>query len=222
MLSTQNLRIILAALSLAISSFTEAGVITANFDDLPSLPGVTSATSLSSANNNSLTYDGIVWDSGLSVAGDQYRISQSGPTYGIPNSGHYFVTNNNGGSVSVMTSLPLIGAWFGRNEYYGFGGGADQITIVALSGNTALSSVVFNLPETHPGQPEPLSFVDTSAFLALSGITGYRIDSHAPSQFQVNWIADDFQFVPNPNTWTLFIAALPGWLFLKRRQHKPC
>ncbi|UUZ56330.1 hypothetical protein LP419_14615 [Massilia sp. H-1] len=47
---------------------------------------------------------------------------------------------------------------------------------MALNGALELASVEFDLPESHPGQPEPLTFVDTSAFGALSGITGYRID----------------------------------------------
>jgi hypothetical protein len=222
-----ELRIGLAAIGLvifAIANPAQASVITATFDDLPTSPAQDSATGLQFANNNSLDYNGVLWDSGFSVVGDQYQVSPpSGPDYGIPHSGHYFVTNENGGSVTLTTNLLLTGAWFGQNEYYGFGGGANQVTIVALSGSTDLASVVFDLAENHPGQPEPLAFVDTSAFAALSGITGYRIDLHGPNQYAVNWVADDFQFtqaasVPSPGTLALLAAALPGWMGLRRRQ----
>jgi hypothetical protein len=214
--------ILSAAALLAVSA--QAHSATATFDDLPTPPAVTSATSLPNANNGGLTYSGATWDPLFSVVGDEYRISSTGPLFGIPHSGHYFLSNGNGeDGLTIATSQILTGAWFGRNEYYGFGGGADQITLVALSGNTVLQSVVFDLPETHPGQPEPLSFVDTSAFAALSGITGYRIDRHAPGPFANNWVADDFQFspanpVPEPGTGWLFGLALAGLgRFAKRR-----
>ncbi len=221
-----EIRIGLAALGLAIVATANASVITATFDDLPTPPALNSATGLQFANNNSLDYNGVLWDSGFSVVGDQYKVDPpAGPDFGIPHSGHYYVTNENGGSVTLTTDLLLTGAWFGQNEYYGYGGGADQITIVALSGSNDLASVVFDLLEAHPGQPEPLAFVDTSAFAGLSGITGYRIDLHGPNQFSVNWVADDFQFtqaaaVPSPGTLALLAAALPGWMGLRRWQSR--
>jgi hypothetical protein len=204
------------------------GDIIATFDDLPTPPPLDGATGLQSANNNSLVYGGIAWDSGFSVVGDQYRVNPlpnppPNPVFGIPHSGHYFVTNGNGDSgLTITTGLVLTGAWFGRNEYYGFGGGADQVTIVAMSGSTDLASVVFDLPpETHPGEPNPMSFDDLSRFAALSGITGYRVDRHAPSQFAVNWVADDFQFVsvvPEPGSLALSASALPAVAVLLRRR----
>lgn len=220
-------RIALVAIGLAIAltaNPARASVITATFDDLPTPPALNSATGLQFANNNSLDYSGVLWDSGFRVVGDQYKVDPvAGPDFGLPHSGQYFVTNENGGSVTLTTSLLLTGAWFGQNEYYGYGGGADQITIVALSGSTDLASVVFDLLETHPGQPEPLAFVDTSAFAGLSGISGYRIDRRAPNQYAVNWVADDFQFtraayVPSPGTLALLGAVVPGWIGLRRRQ----
>ena len=61
-----------------------------------------------------------------------------------------------------------------------------------------LASVSFALPETHPGEPEPLSFVDTGSFAGLTGITGYTIDHTTPTSFADNWVADDFQFITVP------------------------
>jgi hypothetical protein len=222
-----EIRIGLAVFGLALvatANLAQASVITATFDDLPTPPALNSATGLQFANSNSLDYNGVHWDSGFRVVGDQYKVDPpAGPDFGIPHSGHYYVTNENGGSVTLTTDLLLTGAWFGQNEYYGYGGGADQITIVALSGSSDLASVVFDLLETHPGQPEPLAFVDTSAFAGLSGITGYRIDIHAPNQYAVNWVADDFQFtqaaaVPSPGTLALLVAGLPGWMGFRRWQ----
>lgn len=225
--TTIEIRIGLAVFGLTIAataSLARASVITATFDDLPTPPALNSATGLQFANNNSLEYKGVHWNSGFRVVGDQYKVDPpAGPDFGIPHSGHYYVTNENGGSVTLTTDLLLTGAWFGQNEYYGYGGGADQVTIVALSGGNDLASVVFDLLDTLPGEPEPLAFVDTSAFAGLSGITGYRIDIHAPSQYAVNWVADDFQFtraaaVPSPGTLVLLAAVLPGWMGLRRRQ----
>jgi PEP-CTERM motif len=130
--------------------------------------------------------------------------------------------------VTMTTGLTMTGAWFGRNEYFGFGGGADQVTIVAMSGATDLRSVVFNLPpEIVPGVAPPMSFVDLSSFAGLSGITGYRIDRRAPSQFAVNWVADDFTFatatvaaVPEPGTLALMASALPALAVIVWRKRR--
>ncbi len=197
---------------LAAAPLAHADVV-ATFDDLPLPPALNAATGLQYTNAfNSLEYQGILWDARLSVAGDEYRVDPpAGPVFGIPKSGHYFVANQDGSSgLLITTNLILDGAWFGRNEYYGFGGGADQITLVALAGATELASVVFDLPETHDGQAEPLSFVDTSSFADLSGITGYRIDRHAVGQYGVNWVADSFQFrdLPEPGSALLVASAL--------------
>ena len=67
-----------------------------------------------------------------------------------------------------------------------------------------------NLPENNPGQPEPLQMMNTSAFVALSGITGYRIDRHEPAQYRDSWIGDSFVFqspVPEPpSPWLLALG----------------
>ncbi|MCY2965000.1 MAG: hypothetical protein NT069_15415, partial [Planctomycetota bacterium] len=135
---------------------TYAGVAT--FDDLPTPGATNSSVGLFYANGNSSTYQGVVWDSRLSVVGDQYRIDTGtpGPVYGLPHSGHYFLTNAgvSNDQILLSTNQLLTGAWFGQNAYYGFSNGADQVTIFALHNSTVLGSVVFDLPAPSvAGQP---------------------------------------------------------------------
>lgn len=210
-----SLRLAVCA-TMLIASASHASVV-ATFDDLDAPPAPDSATGLQYTNAfNSLVYQGVTWDARLSVVGDQYRVGgPSGPLFGVPHSGHYMLTNHSGQSgMLITTGLVLTGAWFGRNQYYGYSeGGADQVTIVALNGATELGAVVFDLPENNPGLPEPLSFVDTSSFAALSGITGYRIDRRELGSQSGNWVADDFRFdpvrqVPEPGSLALLLAGL--------------
>lgn len=197
--------------------------VTLGFDDLPTAPAINSATGLFFANNDSASYGGVVWESGFTVAGSEYRVDTGsivdpvrppGPLFGIPRSGQYFLTNSGNGvsndAMLLTTSLVLTEAWFGRNEYYGFGGGADQITIHAMAGVASLGSVSFELPELNPAQPEMLGKVDTSVFKSLAGITGYRIDRRELGSQSGNWVADDFTFVtavPEPGV-ELLLAGL--------------
>ncbi|MES2315895.1 MAG: PEP-CTERM sorting domain-containing protein [Pseudomonadota bacterium] len=210
----KSLKLALAA-SVFLASASQAGVV-ATFDDLDAPPALDSASGLQfTSATNSLDYKGVTWDEDFVVVGDAYRVASDGPLFGLVHSGHYFVTNQSGKSgLTISTDQVLTGAWFGRNQYYGFSeGGADQITIVALAGATELGMVVFDLPEFHTGLPEPLSFVDTGSFAALSGITGYRIDRRELGILSGHWVADDFQFeaaqpVPEPGSAPLLLAGL--------------
>jgi hypothetical protein len=206
-------------LCLGFAVQSQAGLIT--FDDLPSPPATDSLTGLSFANGASALYQGVTWDSRVTVVGDAYRVDTGtpGPLFGIPHSGHYFITNGGADNDGILltTGQVLLGAWFGRNEYYGFGSGADRVTINALSGATVLASVVFDLPAPSvAGQPGLMGFADTSAFAGLTGITGYRIDRHELGTESGNWVADDFSFaaasVPEPPSSLLLVLGLlaPG------------
>jgi hypothetical protein len=217
---SNSLRFISVILAFVATGTTQAGVL-ATFDDLASPPPLNDKTLLSVANNNNSIYDGIQWDTRFLVIGDEYKLGSSSPFFGIPHSPHYYVTNGSDGAsgLTITTGLVLTGAWFGRNQYYGFGAGADQVTIVALSGATQLSSVVFDLPITNPGLPEPLSFVNTGIFGTLSDITGYRIDRRDIGGG--HWAADDFQFsnafaVPEPGTLPLVLCGILYGLFKRK------
>jgi hypothetical protein len=167
------------------------------------------------------------------VFGDAYRVDPpSGPLFGIPHTGHNAVRNGEGivngeltnDGITLTTSMLLLGAWFGRNEYYTYGGGADEVTIHALGTGGILASLSFGLPETHPEAPEPLSFFDTSSFAGLTGIVGYRIDRHELGEQTGNWVADDFVFapVPEPEQYALMALGLPlaTWLARRRRSSR--
>jgi hypothetical protein len=211
---------------------SQAGLIT--FDDLPSPPATDGATGLFFANNKSALYGGVTWDPRVNVVGDAYRVDTAtpGPLFGIPHSGDFFITNGgeDNDGILLTTDQVLLGAWFGRNEYYGFGSGADRVTINALGGATVLDSVVFDLPApSSVGQPGLMGFADTGRFSGLTGITGYRIDRHELGSQTGNWVADDFSFAPvstpEPSSLRLSIIgllALNGKLLMTaiRRRNK--
>ena len=100
--------------------------------------------------------------------------------------------------------MVLTEAWFGRVEYYGYGGGATSVTVVPLGVNGSLDPGVTvsllsdrDYDPTKPGAnglPGLMVKMDTSRFLNLQGITGYRIDLGQDNSGQANWAADDFTF----------------------------
>lgn len=220
-------RLALAFSVLATAATGGALAAVATFDDLLTPPPLNSATGLFFANGDSADYAGATWDSRFTVVGDLYRVDPGtpGPLFGLPHSGHYLLTNDgvDNDGMSIATTQVLTGAWFGRNEYYGFGGGADRITVHALSGAVTVGSVEFDLPELLSGEPEVLSFVDTSVFRSLAGITGYRINRRELGQQSGNWVADDFSF-ESPRGLaeapTLALLGLAGLLAFARRSRR--
>lgn len=129
----------------ALAATSPAGAAVVGFEDLPLPPGVAGQTGLFYANADSATYQGVTWDARTRVVGADYRIDTAtpGPRYGLPHTGQYFITNEGDGDgndgLLLTTTLVLTGAWFGRNEYYGFGAGADQVAIHALQGAAVLA-----------------------------------------------------------------------------------
>jgi hypothetical protein len=210
------------AAALCVLTCSVQAAVTATFDDLPAPPAFTGSADLFTANGASANYQGVIWDSRFRVVGDAYRVDPAGgPLFGVPKSPHYFVTNESADvdgtftndGLLMTTTLVLTEAWFGQNEYYGFGGGADEITVHALHGSDILASASLVLPDDTPGLPEPLRRIDTSAFLPLTDITGYRIDRHAQGVFLDSWVADNFVFqspVPEPSTTWLLMLGLAG------------
>lgn len=201
------------------------------FENLVSAPPVTGTASLYEANGNSSVIEGITWDSRLRVTGDQNRTSgdPSNPLSGIPHGGDFFITNeaypDAGDAVTIGTSLVLTGAWFSQVEYYGFGHDSMTITIEAMNGNTVLGSASVTLSPNNAGTPPipplPMEFLDTSSFLALSGITGYRINQSPLDAGSRYWSADDFSFaaVPEPENIALVSGAMLALFGLWRRRN---
>lgn len=205
---------IIASVSLSTSKAALAATVTITFDNLPTLGPTNQSQAFADANGGSNTYQGVTFTSNqFGVTGNDYRVGgpAPNPAFGLTHSGNYFL-NNSGASndnVILTTSKVLTEAWFGRNEYYGFGGGASSLTVTAFGVNGDLGSATTPLPDTFPytgnlpspnnsignGLPDPLVRLDTSSFLNLVGITGYRISRVEIGSFTGNWIGDDFTFV---------------------------
>lgn len=217
-----------------------AGIFTIDFDNLPTLGPTTQQQSLADANGGSSTIDGVTFASNFGVAGSEYRVGGAAPnpTFGIPHSGDYFLINGNtpNNDLLISTTSVLLEAWFGRVEYYGYGGGAISVTVTAFGAGGDLGSESINLPDTNPytgnlpapndgignGLADPMVRLDTSSFLSLVGITGYRISRVDPEPLNGNWAADDFTFsttsaVPEPSTLTGFGIGLVALGYYRRR-----
>jgi len=214
------------------------------FEDLPSPPATNASTGMLEA-NGSLNYGGVLWDSRITITGINYAVAgpESGPYFsaGAPDGGDYYITNNtdttedpattDGNGITLTTTMVLRGAYFGAVELYGYypGEGAVQVTIHAMNGDTVLDSLTFDLTlNEQTGGPEntpvAMTYFDTSAFEALTGITGYVIDRTANPAVEPNvgftgWAADNFDFVdiPEPVTTGWVVGSALGLLAMLRK-----
>lgn len=223
---------LIAGISLSTSKTAWATSFTINFDNLPALGATDASQSFSDANGGSNTFNGVTFDTRFRVTGDQYRVGgpSPNPAFGVPHSGNFFLNNANtpNNDLILNTSYILTEAWFGRNEYYGYGGGASSVTVTAFGVSGDLDSVTIALPDTFPytgnlpfpnnsignGLPDPMVRLDTSSFLSLVGITGYRISRVEIGSLSGNWVADDLTFstldvsTPEPSSIVGSVVAL--------------
>jgi Ca2+-binding RTX toxin-like protein len=187
--------------------------VIANFDDFPILPAINGYANLSDLNNGSNNYAGVQWDSRFQIVGRNYVelwVNQGPNTYAKPRSASFASFNANGeNGLALQTTKILTGAWFGRVDLGNGPYGATQIIIHALNGSTTLGTVSMALNSTTP------SFMDTSLFMNLPGITGYRIDRVAQSGGIASrlgsWIAEDFAFAdPSASNFTYTLVSGSG------------
>ncbi len=175
-------------------ALTQAEQQIVNFEDLPQPPILSQRTGLEFTDN--ANYADIIWQN-ITAFGRDYRVETvtPGPPFGLAHSGNYAITND-GNSSRLTTKKILIGLWVGQNEYYGYGGGADQITISALdSQGHHLSSVSMDLPDNIEGEAEVLQWMDTRQFVSFANIAAYRIDRQEIGTGGGNWVADDLHFM---------------------------
>jgi Ca2+-binding RTX toxin-like protein len=215
----------ISSLSIAENSGTDAFIgslntvddyyrtVIANFDDFPILPAINDYANLSDLNNGSNNYAGVQWDSRFQIVGRNYVelwVNQGPNTYAKPRSASFASFNANGeNGLALQTTKILTGAWFGRVDLGNGPYGATQIIIHALNGSNTLGTVSMALNSTTP------SFMDTSLFLNLPGITGYRIDRVAQSGGIASrlgsWIAEDFAFAdPSASNFTYTLVSGSG------------
>lgn len=231
---------VMTGVSLSLCKTAQAVSFTIDFDSLPTLGATNQSQSFADANGGNNTFQGVTFGSPdqFRVTGDDYRVGGTAPNpaFGVPHSGHYFLNNANtpNDNVILTTTNVLKEAWFGRNEYYGYGGGASSVTVTAFSGSGDLGSVTIALPDTFPytgnllppnqsignGLPDPMVRMDTSHFSSLVGITGYRIGRVEIGSFSGNWVADDLTFetpVPEPLT---VLGSMAAIAFVTRFERK--
>ena len=232
-----NLAVLLATFCFTGTRFVEASSFTIDFDHLSTLGPTTGSQSFADANGGSTIVNGVNFMSPFRVIGDQARVAAGGPAFGLPHSGHYFLNNGNtpNDDLVIMTTSVLTESWFGRNEYYGYGGGATSVTVTAFGAGGDLGFETVSLPDTFPytgnlappndafgnGLPDPLVRLDTSSFLSLSGIIGYRISRVATGPSNGDWVGDDFTFqtaaVPEPSTLSILGVGLVSLVAYCRR-----
>jgi hypothetical protein len=208
---------------LLASHLSPLGAAVVVFDELPSLPASNSFALLSGANSGSSLYAGVQWDDDVFVVGKDYveAYVPAGPNrFATPHSGLFAISNANGvNNIDLNTTLVLAGVWLSRIDLGNGPYGATSVTITAYTGATPIGSETLALTSTTP------TFLDTSSFIGLSGITGYRITRVAQSSGIAarvgGWVADDFQFVPEPSRALLLClgASLVGCR-RKRKQNR--
>ena len=179
-MNKQLLYILTVITGISLSTSKVVG-LTLDFDNLPTQGATNKSLSFEDSNGGSNTFQGVTFNANqFIVTGDDYRVGGAAPNpaFGLPHSGHFFLNNANtpNDGVVLTTSLVLTEAWFGRNEYYGFGGGASDVTVTAFGVNGDLGSVAISLPDTFPytgnlpspnqsignGLPDPMVRMDTS------------------------------------------------------------
>jgi hypothetical protein len=189
--------------------------------------GPSSFESFSEVNAGSLVYGGVTWNNNWWLAGDEFVARQdhsdmfqsdAQAPFLKPQSGRFAVFNAFGETgLLIETPLYLTGVWLARPTLAEGPDGATQVTVSALAGTTVLGSVSLDLAGTTP------LFMNTSSFLGLSGITGYRFDRQpGPGEVSTHrgfFIADDFQFVvPEPSTVVSVFIVLAGAMTIAWRQ----
>ena len=201
------------------------------FDNLPNPPALDQRLPLSEANGGGSVIEGVTFDSRFQLHGRDVRISNdpTNPLFGRPHSGDFYLSNGqhaesvglSNDAMILTTDRVLLSLWAGQNEYYGFGGGADQLTITAFGGNGNLGAIVLDLPDNAPGDSEVLGFFDTSAFTAFRGqIEGYRINRRMLGSDNGNYILDTLTFeIPAPGAVSAFGAMIACSRGTRRRRH---
>lgn len=194
----------LVALVAAVVLGREArGDTVVGFEDLPDLPEVDSFRSLSDANSGTSSYANVIWDSDFVVVGDNYVEAfhnQGGVApFATPQSGDYAVFNRSGRNrLTFTTGRRLVGLWVSRADLGTGPRGTTQVTIHALNGVDLVASETIDLLQTGTVP----AFLDTSSFLSLSSVDGYRIDrvvSGDDPYGGLHYILDDLTFAKEPS-----------------------
>lgn len=158
------------------------------FDNLPNEPGPNAYSTLSQANGGS-TIDGVTFSPNAFVFGSQVSFDSPSDPYVTPISGQYAFVPGLTAVTTLTTTKTLYGLDLGTVGLLNGQGGAKRFTVSAFdaSGNV-LGSVTTGLSSP------AMSFLDTSQFASLSGITGY--DLYGTGGMSPDYAADNFTFSP--------------------------
>lgn len=177
------------------------GEILVDFENLPDPPAVDSFKLLVDANEGSSDYADIVWSADFVVVGGDYVESfhnQGDASFATPKSGEYAVFNAHGRNrATLLTTRRLVGLWVSRPDLGGGPRGATEVTVHALRGSLSIGSETIELTETGL---TPV-FLDTSSFLNLHSVDGYRVDRTASGVDPYgggHYVLDDLAFAAEP------------------------